>query len=311
MRTAKLPRPRSAGPASYECTMPRFGNRGIRTVLVSGSKFLINGEPFYFKGFGKHEDCEYRGRGYDPVVMLRDFELLDWIGANSVRTSHYPYSEEFMQMADRKGLVVIDETPAVGMFDLMMNFIMAGMGAGHTEFFDREDVKTETLANHKRAIEELVQRDKNHPCVVMWCLANEPDTAQEASRPYFEQVFTHARGLDTQHRPLTFTNFMRAPFGKCKVHDFADVILLNRYYGRYPGFRLQEIGDRRDYPKGISKNCNLASCTYEIPLWCTDLRSIVSINRVVFRCAPNRTSRHHRARHLPRLEFDRRSRHRY
>jgi beta-glucuronidase len=206
---------------------------GIRTVEVSGSRFLINGEPFYFKGFGKHEDCEYRGRGYDPVVMLRDFELMDWIGANSIRTSHYPYSEEFMQMADRRGLVVIDETPAVGMFDLMMNFVMAGTGAGETSFFDRDDVKTDTLANHKRAIDELIKRDKNHACVVMWCLANEPDTSQEGSRPYFEQVFEYSRTLDPQNRPLTFTNFMRAPFGRCKAHDFADVILLNRYYGWY------------------------------------------------------------------------------
>ena len=75
---------------------------------------MINGEPFYFKGFGKHEDSEYRGRGYDPVVMLRDFELFDWIHANSIRTSHYPYAEEFYELADRKGIVIIDEVAAVG-----------------------------------------------------------------------------------------------------------------------------------------------------------------------------------------------------
>lgn len=207
---------------------------GIRTVEVKGNRVLINGKPFYFKGFGKHEDCEYHGRGYNPVVNLRDFELLEWIGANSVRTSHYPYSEEFMQMADRKGLVVIDETPAVGLFDMLNNFLAAGTGAGDkTDFFDREEVQTRTLENHKDAIRELFLRDKNHPCVVMWCLANEPDTSQKGSDPYFKQIFKYAKTLDIQNRPNTFTNFMMAPFGKCRAHQYADVILLNRYYGWY------------------------------------------------------------------------------
>ncbi|MFW5873647.1 MAG: beta-glucuronidase [Bacillota bacterium] len=207
---------------------------GIRTVEVKGNRFLINGEPFYFKGFGKHEDSVTIGRGYNPAVNLRDFELLDWIGANSIRTSHYPYSEEFMRMADRKGLVVIDETPAVGLFDIMNNALAAGTGEGEeSNFFDRDIVQTKTLANHKDSIRELILRDKNHPCVVMWCLANEPDTSQEKSEPYFEKIFDYASNLDPQQRPNTFTNFMMARFPNCNVHQFADVILLNRYYGWY------------------------------------------------------------------------------
>ena len=107
---------------------------GIRTVEVKGNRFLINDEPFYFKGFGKHQDSEINGRGFDPAVMIRDAELLDWINANSVRTSHYPYDEEFYRMCDRRGVVVIDETPAVGLFDMNMNFLAAGTGK-ESEFF--------------------------------------------------------------------------------------------------------------------------------------------------------------------------------
>ena len=207
---------------------------GVRTVEVKGNRFLINGEPFYFKGFGKHEDSANFGRGYNSVVNLRDFELLDWVGANSIRTSHYPYSEEFMRMADRKGIVVINETPAVGLFDSMNNALTAGMGKDdESNFFDREVVQTETLENHKDSIRELVARDKNHPCVVMWCLANEPDSSQEKSEIYFKKIFEYAEGLDPQRRPNTFTNFMMARFPNCNVHQFADVILLNRYYGWY------------------------------------------------------------------------------
>ncbi|EEV5623194.1 beta-glucuronidase [Escherichia coli] len=213
---------------------------GIRTVRIEGNKFLINNEPFYFKGFGKHEDSEYRGRGYDPVVNLRDFELLKWINANSIRTSHYPYAEEFMQLANRRGLVVIDEVSAVGQFDMMNGGGgISALGAGisstteKVKFFDNEDVRTDGLATHKQAIEELFRRDKNHPCVVMWSLANEPDTTQEASGEYFRQVFEYARSQDPQNRPLTFVNVMLASYGKCCAHQYADVICLNRYYGWY------------------------------------------------------------------------------
>jgi hypothetical protein len=57
---------------------------GVRTVGVDGHRFLINGEPFYFTGFGKHEDFGVHGRGHDLAVMVHDFELLEWVGANSV-----------------------------------------------------------------------------------------------------------------------------------------------------------------------------------------------------------------------------------
>lgn len=69
---------------------------GIRTVRLDGHKLLINGEPFYFRGFGRHEDSDLRGKGLDLVTILKDFNLIEWIGANSFRTSHYPYAEEIL-----------------------------------------------------------------------------------------------------------------------------------------------------------------------------------------------------------------------
>src|SRR6516165_12491811 len=88
---------------------------GIRTVEVRGTELLLNGKPVFLKGFGKHEDFVLHGRGLDLVVLVRDFELLKWIGANSFRTSHYPYAEETLQLADEHGLLVIAETPAVSL----------------------------------------------------------------------------------------------------------------------------------------------------------------------------------------------------
>src|SRR5215203_7534507 len=88
---------------------------GIRTVRVEGARFLINDEPFYFTGFGKHEDLPVIGKGHNNAHLVHDFELLKWIGANSFRTSHYPYAEAVLDYADRQGIVVIDEAAAVGM----------------------------------------------------------------------------------------------------------------------------------------------------------------------------------------------------
>ena len=152
---------------------------GIRTVRVEGTQFLINGEPFSFRGFGMHEDLNVHGRGHDDAAMLHDFSLLAWIGANSFRTSHYPYAEEVLEQADRLGIVVIDETAAVG-----LNLGVGGgmfLGGPRTTYSD-ETISAATQQVHRRAIEELIARDKNHPCVVLWSLANEPESHTDAGR---------------------------------------------------------------------------------------------------------------------------------
>lgn len=204
---------------------------GIRTVKVEGTDILLNGEPVYLRGFGKHEDSDIVGRGFSIGIMKRDFELMKWIGANSFRTSHYPYSEEIYQMADREGFLIIDEVPAVGMFQSLMNFMEASTGK-QTAFFEKETTPV-LLKAHLRAIEEMIARDKNHPSVVAWSLLNEPETTNEAAVPYFKEVFDLANKLDMQKRPRTFALIMNSLPDTCKCYQFSDIIALNRYYGWY------------------------------------------------------------------------------
>lgn len=204
---------------------------GIRTVKVEGTDILLNGEPLYLRGFGKHEDSDIVGRGFNIGIMKRDFELMKWIGANSFRTSHYPYSEEIYQMADREGFLIIDEVPAVGMFQSLMNFMEASTGK-QTAFFKKETTPV-LLKAHLRAIEEMIARDKNHPSVVAWSLLNEPETTNEAAVPYFKEVFDLANKLDMQKRPRTFALIMNSLPDTCKCYQFSDIIALNRYYGWY------------------------------------------------------------------------------
>jgi beta-glucuronidase len=204
---------------------------GIRTVAVKGDRLLLNGEPIQLTGFGKHEDFAVSGRGLNLPVVVRDYELLRWVGANSYRTSHYPYSEEAMQMADHLGVLVIDEIPAVSM-----------------NFLDGADLLAKRYAQCTKALGELVARDRNHPSVIMWSIANEPmagnplggggrPEAVAAGTTFFRDLYAEARRLDTT-RPVTLVGVMGGP---SEWLGTVDVVSVNRYYGWYAmGARLEQ-----------------------------------------------------------------------
>ncbi|PSL38710.1 beta-glucuronidase [Labedella gwakjiensis] len=234
---------------------------GIRTVEVRGQQFLINDEPFYFTGFGKHEDAPFRGKGHDDVLLVHDFALLDWIGANSFRTSHYPYAEEVLEYADRHGIVVIDETAAVG-----MNINMAGgiLGGARKPTFSPETMSDVTRDATAQGIRELIARDKNHPSVVMWCIANEPASAEQGAREYFEPLVELTRELDPT-RPVTFANQGDARFDNDLIVDLFDVICLNRYFGWY-----QQTGDLARAEVELEKELLGWAATYDKPIVMTE-----------------------------------------
>ena len=190
---------------------------GIREVKLDGNKFLLNGEEIYFKGFGKHEDFWVIGKGLFLPLLVKDFGVMKWINANSFRTSHYPYAEEIMQYADEKGFLVIDEVPAVSL-DLRVS-------------------NQNTLINHKEFLRKLIERDYNHPSVVMWAAGNEPNLvgAKEyydgRAHDYWKEIFEYTKILD-ETRPVTVPNCQRAGIDD-PVFEFSDVITINRYYGWY------------------------------------------------------------------------------
>ena len=197
---------------------------GIREVKVDGDKLLLNGKPVFLRGFGKHEDLALHGRGLNVPSIIRDFELLKWLGANSFRTSHYPYSDEAMQLADRYGFLVIDETPAVSLV-----------------FMDGPEIQEARARQLQQYITELVDRDKNHPCVIMWSVANEPllkpfhttnaepPEAVARGTKFFAPMFDLFRKLD-RTRPVTMVSLQGGPMD---WQAFGDVICTNSYNGWY------------------------------------------------------------------------------
>jgi beta-glucuronidase len=205
---------------------------GIRTIAAKGDQLLLNGQPVKLTGFGMHEDFPIHGRGLDLPVWVRNFELLKWVGANSFRTSHYPYAEEAMQLADRLGLLVINEIPAVGL-----------------NFEDPAEATAARLEQCKRQIRELVARDKNHPSTIMWSVANEPmggpllgkgepvPRTVDAGLKFFRDVYAETRRLDGS-RPVTLVGVQGGPNEWLGLFD---VVGINRYYGWYvAGGRLDE-----------------------------------------------------------------------
>lgn len=197
---------------------------GLRTVRVDGDRFLLNERPFYFRGFGRHEDSDIRGKGADDAVHVRDVALLKWIGANSVRSSHYPYAEEFLRLADREGIAVIGECPAVGLYHFHEQ------ENPKTPLFTSDKAGADLRAHHADTVREMIARDRNHACILMWSLGNETATHEAAGFEHFSEVIRLARQMDST-RPVTVVecNFPRHD----RIGELVDVIAINRYYGWY------------------------------------------------------------------------------
>ena len=198
----------------------RIPHVGIRTIRLTNSQFLVNERPFYFHGANAHEDSDIRGKGFDHVILAKHFNLYGWLHGNSFRTSHYPYADEFYSMADRYGIAIIGETPAVGLTS--------------ASFFSQT-----TLEHHKQVVTEMISRDRNHPSVLMWSLANEPASGLSEAEVYFSAIANFTRPI-AAGRPITFVSDSYAEGDKCV--QFFDVICANRYYAWYTySGRLEQI----------------------------------------------------------------------
>ncbi len=133
---------------------------GFRTVEIRAGQLLVNGVPITIKGVDRHEHDPVTGHVLSEDRMLQDITLMKRLGINAVRTSHYPNAERWYELADEYGLYIVDEA----------NIESHGMGY-------RPD---RTLGNdprfrdaHLDRMRRMVERDKNHPSVIIWSMGNE------------------------------------------------------------------------------------------------------------------------------------------
>lgn len=132
---------------------------GFRKVEIKDQQLWVNGKSIKIKGVNRHDIDPADGRAVSRVSMLRDVELFKQFNINTVRTSHYPNDPYFYSLCDRNGIYVIDEA----------NVESHGMGYGDESL---GHVKSWQEA-HVSRIMNMMERDKNHPSVIMWSLGNE------------------------------------------------------------------------------------------------------------------------------------------
>ncbi|OQP63928.1 beta-galactosidase [Niastella vici] len=137
---------------------------GVRKIEVRGDVFYVNGKAVKLKGVNRHEQHPRTGKHVSRATMVRDLELMKQANINMIRTCHYPDDPLFYELCDRYGIYVMDEA----------NQESHGFGIGNKEMGDNPVWKT----SHVERAVALVQRDKNHPCVIFWSLGNEGGRGQ-------------------------------------------------------------------------------------------------------------------------------------
>ena len=130
---------------------------GIRTIAWDVDKgFFLNGEPLKLLGVCLHHDMGCIGAAVHMRALERELQIMKDMGVNAIRTSHNPPTPELLELADRMGFVVIDEA-----FDTWRH---------HKTRYDYGSYFEEW---HVKDMEGYIKRDRNHPCIVMWSIANE------------------------------------------------------------------------------------------------------------------------------------------
>lgn len=193
-RTLELP---VAAPALWDCEHPNLYRLRVELSVagkvvehverrfgfvqteVRENRLFVNGRPVKLRGINRHEAHPTRGRSLPEGLWRRDVELFRNANVNLIRTSHYPPAEELMEAADELGMFIEAEAP----------FCWAN-GQGYPPDQVMEATVRQTL--------ELVQRDRSHPSVLFWSLANESGWNR-----YFVAASRAARALDPT-RPQTF-----------------------------------------------------------------------------------------------------------
>ena len=132
---------------------------GFRNIKIENGLLLVNGVPVTIRGVNRHEHDPKTGHVVSVERMKQDIRLMKANNINTVRTSHYPNAPEFYNLCDYYGLYVIDEANAES----------HAQGYGEKSLAKRADFKEATVAR----VRNMYERDKNHPCIIVWSLGNE------------------------------------------------------------------------------------------------------------------------------------------
>ncbi len=164
---------------------------GFRKVEIKNAQLLINGVATYVHGVNRHEHDPVKGHVPNKELMVKDIQLMKQFNINADRTCHYPNDPLWYKLCDKYGLYLVDEA----------NIETHGMGASLQNWFDTTKHPAylpEWAAAHMDRTKRLVERDKNHPSVIIWSLGNEAGNGKN-----FHDTYTWIKNRD-KTRPVQF-----------------------------------------------------------------------------------------------------------
>ncbi len=201
--------------AAMDGLVDRIGFREIRT---DGKAILLNGRPLKLKGFNRHEDFGSFGSAVPLSAMMQDLHLMRDLGANCVRTCHYPNDPRFLDLCDELGMLVWEESHARGLSEQQMR---------NPKFMEQSIL----------SVREMVEQHYNHPSIFIWGCLNECADDCDYGADCFRQLFRLLRELDGT-RPVTAALLERPG---SRVYGDSDVVSVNIYPKWYHN---QSVSDR-------------------------------------------------------------------
>jgi beta-galactosidase len=183
----------SAGREDVSCSV------GFRRVEVRDGRLLVNGRPLLVRGVNRHDHDDRRGRAVTPALMEADARLMKQFNVNAVRTSHYPNDPYWLDLCDRLGLYVVDEANV----------------EAHAYYDDLCRDQRYASAFLER-VQNMLERDKNHPSIIVWSLGNESGYG-----PNHDAAAGWVRGRDPA-RPLHYEGAIRRDWSG--GHRVTDVV---------------------------------------------------------------------------------------
>lgn len=194
---------------------------GIRSFMFDVDKgFLLNGKPVKINGVCNHHDLGCLGTAINTRALERQLQILKAMGCNAIRTSHNPPAPELLDLCDKMGFIVMDE--AFDMWKMQKNK------------FDYHLYWDEW---HKKDLEDMILRDRNHPSVFMWSIGNEiPEQGDKTGVGIANELAAIVRSLDTT-RPVTSACDRPSLENNIIKSGALDLIGYNYHQFMYAGFQ--------------------------------------------------------------------------
>jgi beta-galactosidase/beta-glucuronidase len=208
---------------------------GFRKIEARGTMLYLNGKPVFLTGFNRHEDSPKTDMSPDHELTRKELLQMKEMGCNFIRLCHYPQHPRTLDLCDEIGLLVMGEIPL---------YMWPGVAEGLENYRG-------TVESAKRQLTRMIERDYNHPSVVLWSVSNECHTQHPEVRGTNVMLIQQAKRLDPARLAVHVSDHWQQGDPRADSFGEDDVICLNGYPNPKEGpawwaTRLEQL--HREYP---------------------------------------------------------------